>query len=258
MSEKKLRVALQQVIFQELESLPDENELSEKYGFSQAFQHNMDNLIEETNKKYIVIMDKAYLRNSLVLPLSGICLVCIAILYFTGKISWGGVKWSVIIMEFILMSVFGTSTRNISRDMTRSYKTAFMDSEENEEDGGLEFDLMYPLTGPVKDMAYILPQPPVQYRKTKEYRTVTEHTAEFSDGFGRTINYACCEIYNGVLKRIKPEDASINKITIKNMDGTSFIKEGITHIVWADKHYLYHLYGNCEEQLLIEMAENMK
>ena len=107
-------------------------------------------------------------------------------------------------------------------------------------------------------MSYILPQPPVQYRKTKEYRTVTEHTAEFSDGFGRTINYACCEIYNGVLKRIKPEDAQINKITIKNMDGTSFTKDGVTHIVWADKHYLYHLYGNCTEQLLIEMAENMK
>ena len=36
MSEKKLRVALQQVIFQELESRPDENELSEKYGFDDA------------------------------------------------------------------------------------------------------------------------------------------------------------------------------------------------------------------------------
>ena len=258
MSEQKLKVALQQVIFQELELLPDENELSEKYPISQPFQHNMDNLIEETNKKYIVIMDRAYLRNSLVLPLSVVCLAFIGILYFTGKINWVGVKWSIIIMEFVLMSVFGTSTKNISRDMTRSYKTAFMDSEENTEDDGLQFDLLYPVTGPVKDMTYILPQPPVQYRKTKEYRTVTEHTAEFCDGFGRTINYACCEIYNGVLKRIKSDDAQLNKITINNMGGTSFTKDDITHIVWADKHYLYHLYGNCEEQLLIEMAENMK
>ncbi len=258
MSENKLKKALNYVINQEINQYPDDSTLAQKYSFSQHFESGIDSLIKWVKDKYIIIGGKAISRNIAAVLLSCIALCFFLFLYISDTISLSTTRLLFSVFELFLLFIFGSNLRGSARYMTGSYKTAFIDTDEEKSYDGLLFDLQYPLTGPVKDMEYIIPKPPVQYKKTKEYRTVTEHTVEFSDGLGRTINYACYEIYAGVLNRIKPENAQINKITINNMEGTSFTKNGIVHIVWADKHYLYHLYGNCKQQLLIDMAENMQ
>lgn len=257
MYKNKLKTALQQAVMMEMESLPDESILAGKYSFSTNFQRRIDRLIKETDDKYITVFDRSIDKKRIVYAILATGLLFTAVFYRNGALNYRQIRYVIIIMEMILLGMFGTTVKKISTDITRSYKTAFVDGEENE-DEELDLPVMWPVTRPVHTMKYLLPQVPAGYVKKQEYRDVTSHTAEFSDGLGRKISYSRYELYNGVLKRIKSKDAPLTKLTVNGCNAVSFVLEGQANLVWVDKHYLYHLCGDCKTELLTEMAESMK
>ncbi len=243
MKKSKLKSALQMVYMQEADSYPSECELEKQYSFSVAFKIKMEELAEQTNKQYITLLGRAIPRTTLVLVLAATIIIPVGRLYCTGAVHRSTARLIFGVAEIILLCAFGTNVRNTSRSFTRSYKTAFTDSDEEDE---------LP-----QQLDFALPVPPVGYEKTSEYRTTVTHTAEYTDSLGRTISYSRIDIKQGMLTKIDTAGVQLTQLEIKGTEAVYFIKDGMTNIVWADRHYRYHIKGSCSPDKLIKMAETI-
>lgn len=243
MKNSKLKSALKEVYIQEINSFPPEYELAKQYSFSAAFKVKVEELAQRTNRQYITLLGWAVPRTVLVLILAAVIVIPVGWLYYTGIVNLSTARLIFGMSEIALLYAFGTNVRNASRSFTRSYKTAFTDGSQEEEQP------------PPLDFA--LPVPPDGYVKTNEYRSTVSHTAEFTDSLGRKINYSRININQGVLTKIDTAGIQLTKLEINGNEAAVFVKDGATNLVWADRYYRYHITGTCSPDKLIKMAETL-
>ena len=62
----------------------------------------------------------------------------------------------------------------------------------------------------------------------------------------------------GAINNVNTEDVEYENISIGSLKGIKYINNGINTVVFADKTYMYTVYGKLPFEELVKMAESIK
>lgn len=222
MTDELLKQALKEAMMQELETLPAEEELKNRYQFSKEFEKSMDLLVKQTNRKYVTI-GRYTIRKAMLAAL-------IAVMLLTGCIGIRPVREAII--------QFFVETNEKNSLLTFS---GFSSTEPN-----TDFDFK-PIT----------PKVPEGYTLTSETLWESYYELQYENSNGEIIFYTQMIPNESTVVRIDTEGVQLKYIDINGYKGIQYSKYDENNISWTDEHYFYDLIGTCEMSVLEEIAEDL-
>lgn len=83
------------------------------------------------------------------------------------------------------------------------------------------------------------------------YRIIYSNQDENTIDYIQKINF-------GTIANVNTEDIEYDTININSLEGIKYIKNGVNTVVFADKNYIYTIYGHVSFDELIKMAQSIK
>ncbi len=202
------------------ESLPTDEEL-ENITFSEAFEKKMQKLIRAQKKSYYYLINTVAKRVAIII-------LAIVISFTATTFGVKAIRESVI--EFI------------TETFEKFTKITVQNDEPNTQ------ALL------VKTSPQYIPEGYVLEKETKSdalYRIIYSNLDNITIDYIQQIDF-------GIVNNVNTEEVEYAKIKINSLEGIKYIKNGINTVVFADKIYMYTIYGQVPFDELIKMAESIK
>lgn len=201
------------------DSLPTDEELKD-ITFSEAFEKKMQKLIRAQKKSYYYLINTVGKRAAIIV---------------------------LAIMISLTATTFGVKAirQTVIKFITETFEKFTAVSVEDEE--------------PVvqDDIVKAVPQYiPEGYTLESEvdsgifYKVIYINQENVFISYNQKINF-------GTIYNVDTEDIEYDTININSLEGIKYIKNGINTVVFADKNYIYTIYGHVSFDELIKMAESI-
>lgn len=218
MDNQMLKKAAIEARLLELETIPTEQDLCNKFSFSEEFIEKMDILINKFAKKYIIFAGFVIQKT--------VAVACVVLILFTGCMGIPAVREPVI---SLFVKVYKTYSRI-------TYSQANSVDEEFE---------------------YILPDVSEDYTLVSEEKLTLMYNVEFMYKDGSPIWYSQMNP-KGATTTINTEGVQIEYEDINGHRVLKYYNKGDYTLMWTDKKYSYSLIGTSGFSVLEDILKTIK
>ena len=129
---------------------------------------------------------------------------------------------------------------------------------QNDKAGTLDvtFDVDNP-NGTAGEFSYIKPETPEGYEIVREEKYPTAYRVQYVNSNNKTVLYSQTGDIDSMGLGIDNENAEFHEFIINGEKGYSYSKLGNNMLIWADETSLYQINGDCDMEVLQEMARSI-
>ncbi|MGN1334893.1 MAG: DUF4367 domain-containing protein [Anaerovoracaceae bacterium] len=220
--ENKLKMALAEAMLIEYRDVPEPEGLCYEYKFSVEFEDNLEKVVKSADYKYVSV-GSMRIRKALAVALI-----------------------AAMIMAASVCAV-AAGRAIVHWNETQNDKAGTLD---------VTFDVEDP-NGTAGEFSYIKPETPEGYEIVLEEKYPTAYRIQYVNSNNKTVLYSHTGGIDSMGLGIDNEEAEFNELIINGEKGYSYSKLGNNMLIWADEISLYQINGNCDMEVLQEMARSI-
>ena len=216
--EDKLKMALAEAMSIEYQDVPEPENLCYEYTFSAEFEGALEKIIKSADYKYVSVGSRRIRKALAVALIAAMIMAASVCAVAAGR---AVVRWNE----------------------TQNDKACTLD---------VTFDVDDP-NGTAGEFSYIKPETPEGYEIVREEKKGQLYYIEYEADEKKIIYYQKGGVGNRSMS-LDNEDAEFYEVDISGHKGYAYSKNGTNALTWSDGTSLFDISGNCEMEVLQEMA----
>lgn len=220
--EDRLKMALAEAMSTEYQDVPEPENLCYEYTFSAEFKGALEKIIKSADYKYVSVGSRRIRKALAVALIAAMIMAASVCAVAAGR---AVVRWN---------------------------------ENQNDKAGTLDvtFDVDNP-NGTAGEFSYIKPETPEGYEIVREEKYPTAYRVQYVNSNNKTVLYSQTGDIDSMGLGIDNENAEFHEFIINGEKGYSYSKLGNNMLIWADETSLYQINGDCDMEVLQEMARSI-